>query len=71
MNSVDGDHVFLGLRSTVTNLAIITALTPLLTMVVSSILLREHPSLGMVFGSGIALWGDWLSNQRGARQLSY
>src|SRR5690554_5799447 len=43
--------------STATNMAIITALTPLLTMVVSSLLLRDHPSLGIVFGGGIALWG--------------
>lgn len=43
--------------STATNMAIITALTPLLTMVVGSLLLREHPSLGMVFGGVIALWG--------------
>lgn len=43
--------------STATNMAIITALTPLLTMLVSSLLLGEHPSLGMVLGGAIALWG--------------
>ncbi|WP_217474239.1 DMT family transporter [Stutzerimonas stutzeri] len=43
--------------STATNMAIITALTPLLTMLVSSLVLREHPSLGMILGGTIALWG--------------
>lgn len=43
--------------STATNMAIITALTPLLTMLVSSLVLREHPSLGMILGGAIALWG--------------
>lgn len=43
--------------STATNMAIITALTPLLTMLVSSLLLREHPSPGMLVGGAIALWG--------------
>ena len=43
--------------STATNMAIITALTTLLTMLVSSLLLGEHPSLGMVLGGAIALWG--------------
>ncbi len=43
--------------STATNMAIITALTPLLTMLVSSLALREHPSAGMIAGGAIALWG--------------
>lgn len=43
--------------STATNMAIITALTPLLTMLVSSLVLGEHPSLGMILGGAIALWG--------------
>ncbi len=43
--------------STATNMAIITALTPLLTILVSSLVLREHPSLGMILGGTIALWG--------------
>lgn len=43
--------------STATNMAIITALTPLLTMLVSSLVLREYPTTGMVLGGGIALWG--------------
>lgn len=43
--------------STATNMAIITALTPLLTMLVSSLVLGEHPSLGMMLGGAIALWG--------------
>ncbi|NHC61881.1 DMT family transporter [Paenalcaligenes suwonensis] len=43
--------------STATNMAIITALTPLLTMLVSSLVLREYPTIGMVLGGGIALWG--------------
>lgn len=43
--------------STATNMAIITALTPLLTMLVSSLVLREYPTVGMVLGGAIALWG--------------
>lgn len=43
--------------STATNMAIITALTPLLTMLVSSLVLREHPTTGMILGGVIALWG--------------
>lgn len=43
--------------STATNMAIITALTPLLTMLVSWLILREHPSVGMILGGAIALWG--------------
>ncbi|WP_300000867.1 DMT family transporter [uncultured Cedecea sp.] len=43
--------------STATNMAIITALTPLLTMLVSSLVLREFPTPGMILGGAIALWG--------------
>lgn len=43
--------------STATNMAIITALTPLLTMLVSSLVLRKFPTLGMILGGAIALWG--------------
>lgn len=43
--------------STATNMAIITALTPLLTMLVSSLVLREYPPLSMILGGAIALWG--------------
>lgn len=43
--------------STATNMAIITALTPLLTMLVSTLVLREYPTTGMVVGGVIALWG--------------
>lgn len=43
--------------SSATNMAIITALTPLLTMLVSSLVLREHPTMGMILGGTIALWG--------------
>lgn len=43
--------------STATNMAIITALTPLLTMLVSSLILREHPSMMMIVGGAVALCG--------------
>jgi len=43
--------------STATNMAIITAMTPLLTMLVSALALGEVPTVGMIVGAAIALWG--------------
>jgi len=43
--------------STATNMAIITALTPLVTLLVSAAILRDHPSKAMLIGAAIALVG--------------
>ena len=43
--------------STATNMAIITALTPLVTMLVSVLILRDHPSSTMLIGAAISLVG--------------
>ncbi len=43
--------------STATNMAIITALTPLVTLMMSALLLRERPTSIMIFGATIALTG--------------
>jgi drug/metabolite transporter (DMT)-like permease len=43
--------------STATNMAVITALVPLLTMALSTLIMRERPSLGMLGGGMLALWG--------------
>ena len=43
--------------STATNMAVITALTPLLTMIISAIILRAYPSKRIAIGGIIALFG--------------
>lgn len=40
-----------------TNMAIVTALTPLITMLLSILLIRETPTLGMIAGGALALAG--------------
>ncbi|ACT51884.1 DMT family transporter [Methylovorus glucosotrophus] len=43
--------------STATSMAIITAMTPLATLLASSLLLRDPPSAEMLLGAGIAFFG--------------
>lgn len=43
--------------TTATNMAIVTALIPLLTIVLSSIILKEKVSVGMVVGGALSLFG--------------
>lgn len=43
--------------TTATNMAIVTALIPLLTIVLSALILKERVTVGMVFGGALSLFG--------------
>lgn len=43
--------------TTATNMAIVTALIPLLTMILSSVMLKDRISYGMLFGGALSFYG--------------
>lgn len=56
--------------SSATNMAVLTALAPLLTLLLSVALLRERPTLGMLFGGALSLLGvAWLVGRGQPLQL--
>lgn len=58
--------------TTATNMAIITALIPMLTMILSSFMLKERVGFGMVVGGAISFYGIvYLLNQGNVNQISH